>query len=830
MLKIKDFISGKLIKADPEEIEAVQPFSKILVEDYNYPKEFIITRPQYRVSIRPSDSKKSYPVDIAIFNSRDKRDEDLSIIVECKQTNRKDGIKQLQKYLTFSDAELGVWFNGNERLFYQKYESKGKVYFKEIPNIPKFGEKINEIGLYKRKDLKKTHNLIQVFKTIRNYLAGNAVNTTRDEQFAREIINIILTKLYDEKFTKPEDIVNFRAGINENSKEISDRIKIRFNETKKIYKDVLDDNDKIELDDKSISYIVGELQNYCLLDCDRDVIGDAFEVFIHGALKGGQGQFFTPRNVVLSTIKIINPDQNDKIIDPACGSGGFLVEALRHVHKKIEDNGSKLGWPKSEIDAEKISRINSNFRGIEKDGFLGKVAKAYMVLLGDGKSGVYPGEDSLNNPKDWSLKTRNGIQLNSFDLVLTNPPFGAKIKVEGEDKLKQYDLAFKFEREKNNNEWFKTNKLKKEEAPQVLFIDRCLQLLKDGGRMGIVLPDGILSNPTDGYIVDYLLQNSEIIGLIDMPMSTFLPKTPTKCHLLFLKKVKNPRTNYDIFMSYAYTCGHDKRGKKINLDEISLIPEHLEKLKNKKIKSSHLGFFVNAKDIKNNILLPKFYNPDLNNDLKDYEKTGKFENIKISDLINNKIIELSRGNEVGSDNYGTGDVPFIRTSEVANWEIIADPTHCLSVEVYNQYKDRQDIQSEDILVVNDGTYLMGRSAMITELDTKIVYQSHFRKLRVLNKNYISPYTLLGLLGLEIVQKQIEAKSFRQGTISTLGSRLKDIIIPIPKDLKLKEKMHNEIKEIIDQKKQGKKISQSFKLLEKNENLMGIKNKAKIGNL
>ena len=120
MFKINDFISGKLIKADPEEIEAVQPFSKILVEDYNYPKEFITTRPQYRVSIRPSDSKKSYPVDIAIFNSKDKRDEDLFIIVECKQKNRKDGIKQLQKYLTFSDAELGVWFNGNERLFYQK--------------------------------------------------------------------------------------------------------------------------------------------------------------------------------------------------------------------------------------------------------------------------------------------------------------------------------------------------------------------------------------------------------------------------------------------------------------------------------------------------------------------------------------------------------------------------------------------------------------------------------------------------------------------------------------------------------------------------------------
>ena len=289
--EIIDFISGKKVKAKPEEIEAVQPFSKILVEEYNYPKDNITTHPQFRVSIRPSDTHSSYPVDIAIFNNKQKKDHDVYIIVECKQPTRKDGIKQLKKYLTFCDAYLGVWFNGKERLFLQKYEKQRKVLFKEIPNIPKFGENISDIGLYKRKDLKKTHNLIQVFKTIRNYLAGSAVNTTRDEQFAKEIINIILTKLYDEKFTKPDDIVSFRAGIDENDKDISKRVKKRFDETKSIYKDVLDSSDKIELDDKSVSYIVGELQNYCLLDCDRDVIGDAFEVFIHGALKGGQGQF-----------------------------------------------------------------------------------------------------------------------------------------------------------------------------------------------------------------------------------------------------------------------------------------------------------------------------------------------------------------------------------------------------------------------------------------------------------------------------------------------------------------------------------------------------------
>jgi type I restriction enzyme M protein len=594
----------------------------------------------------------------------------------------------------------------------------------------------------------------------------------------------------------------------------------------------LDDQDKIELDDKSIVYIVGELQIYSLLDCSRDVVGDAFEVFIHRALKGGQGQFFTPRNVVQTAINILDPNPDEKIIDPACGSGGFLVEALRHVHNKIDIKGKNLGWPSDEISSEKISKVNTNFRGIEKDDFLGKLAKAYMVLLGDGKSGVFPGEDSLNKPSDWNLKTRNGIQLESFDIVVTNPPFGAKIKVNGSEKLSQFQLGYKWEFDETNNKWIKTSKLKEDESPQVLFIERCMQLLKEGGRMAIVLPDGILSNPSDRYIVEYLLSCSEILGLIDMPMSTFLPKTPTKTHLLFVKKTSRPKLNYDFFMSYAYTCGHDKRGRENSKDEISLIPEFIKKIKSNKLsnKKDHLGFFMQSKDIKDYVLLPKFYNPELDIELSKYEDSGKFTVKSIGDLIEEGIVELKRGNEVGSENYGSGSIPFVRTSEVANWEIAADSTHCLSEEIYYEYKEKQDVQNEDILVVNDGTYLMGRAAMITENDLKIVYQSHFRKMRVLKKDKFSPYALLGLLGLEVVQRQIEAKCFRQGTISTLGNRLKEIKIPIPKDKNIMENMHKEIKKIINDKKIGKKISQSYNILNKQENLMGIINKAKLGNL
>lgn len=435
-----DYISGIQVKETPEEREAVQVFSKSLVEDYGYPKEHIQTRPQWRVKVRPSDRKKEYPVDIAVFTSDEKIEENTHIIVECKQKSRKDGLDQLKDYLRFSKARLGVWFNGENRLFLLKTEKDGEVHFNEIPNIPRYGQRIEDIGYFKRKDLKPAKNLKSVFKAIRNYLAANAVGITRDEVFAQQLINLIFCKIYDERFTKVDDIVTFRAGIGEESYKVKERIVELFEKVKIQYDDVIEIADSIVLDEDSLTYVVGELQNYCLSESERDAVAEAFEIFIGPSLKGGQGQFFTPRNVVKMIIDMVDPSTHDKIIDPACGSGGFLVEALRYVWNKVEQQGLEYGWPDHEIFAEKQKVAIRNFRGIDKDNFLSKVAKAYMAILGDGRGGVYC-ENSLESPSNWSYDTRNEITLGGFDVVLTNPPFGKKLAIDSRDILKNISVA-----------------------------------------------------------------------------------------------------------------------------------------------------------------------------------------------------------------------------------------------------------------------------------------------------------------------------------------------------------------------------------------------------
>lgn len=563
---ILDFVSGVRVKATPEEIGAVQVFSKRLVEEFGYTRSQIQTRPQYRVRKSPSDEEKSYPVDIAVFQNDKKTEDNLFIIIECKAPDKKKGESQLKLYMDMSSAEIGVWFNGNEHLYLRKILHKdGKRTYQELPSIPRRGQRIEDIGLFKRKDLKKPSNLKATFLDIRNHLAGMTTGITRDESLAQEIINLLFCKIYDELNTGKDQIVSFRCGVNEPSSDVRKRIVDTFEKrVKGEYQDVFGERDAISLDAESLVYVVGELQNYCIIEADRDAVGDAFEVFIGPALRGAEGQFFTPRNVIRMAVEILDPKPGEKIIDPACGSGGFLLNSLEYVWKGVEEEGHEKGWSEVQIERKKRDVASKYFRGIDKDSFLAKVTKAYMAIVGDGRGGVFC-ENSLLPISEWDADTRKMIEMNSFDIVLTNPPFGKKIVVRGEKILSQYELGYKWKKDKQNGTIEKSSELHDDQPPQVIFLDRCLQLLKKGGRMGIVLPEAIFGMPTYEYVIEYLRSRTKITGIVSMPEALFKTSgkggTHAKVCVVFIKK-EEPKTgeDYKIFMADAKWCGHDSRG------------------------------------------------------------------------------------------------------------------------------------------------------------------------------------------------------------------------------------------------------------------------------
>ena len=805
-----DFVSGATIRSTPEELHAVQVFSKILVNDYGYPKSHIRTHPQWRVKTRPSDTKKEYPVDIAVFSSKQHVDETVQIIVECKRPNRRDGRRQLQDYLRFSEARTGVWFNGEEKLFLKKFEREGHVYFEEIPNIPKFGERLEDIGLYRRRDLKPTHNLKSVFKTMRNYLAANAVGITRDEVFAQQIINLIFCKIYDERFTKANDMVRFRVGFDETPADVRTRIEAIFAQVKKQYGDVIEQADKILLDDMSLAYAVGELHFLCLSDTERDAIAEAFEVFIGPSLKGSQGQFFTPRNVVKLLVDMIDLSGDDRVIDPASGSGGFLVESLREIWRKIELQGSDLGWPEQEIFSEKQKAAIKNIRGIDKDYFLAKVAKAYMAIIGDGRGGVFC-ENGLDNRESWKPPTQQEIHLQAFDVVLTNPPFGKKLKIDDRSILRNYQLGHKWKKEKGTKIFERQDTLRDGQSPQILFIERCLALLKDGGRLGIMAPESMFCNPSHRYIVQYINSVARIVTIVSFPEELFQPFTHAKaCGVIIEKTPTDADHPHPIFMAIAKWCGHDSRGLPIPHDDIPRIMAKYDKYKmGEGIDFDHFGFEINDSEIVDDVYLPKYYNPEIEKKIDALRETHDI--LTLGDLVSDGVVTVTTGHEVGKLAYGTGPIPFIRTSDIANWEIKLDPKHGVSTEIYEGLKDRQDVRVGDILMVRDGTYLVGTCAIVSEADTNIVYQSHIYKIRSENHERMNPNLLLAMLSSPIVREQIYAKRFTQDIIDTLGVRIRELQLPFAKDEAKRQEIIEVVTQALDMKAKARSLARSAAL-------------------
>ena len=672
----------------------------------------------------------------------------------------------------------------------------------------------NNSKLIRKRDLKKSPNLKKTFVSINNHLYGKLKYADTDTRArSKEIINLLLCKLVDEINKSPEDEMDIYIREEETEQELLERIQTFFQlNVKKKYPDIMGENEQITLNKDLLFIIIKELEHISLLESSKDILSDAFEIFVSKMLKDEGGQFFTPPNIAKFMVNYLDPEEDSKVLDPACGHGGFLLET------------KELLWTKIDNEQKKV-KIISNLHGIDKDLFLARICKLYLEILSSGKSNVFC-EDSLdiNSYRDQAKKV---IKNNYFDSILTNPPFGAKIPINNKKILNEYEFGHLWKNIDGN--WQKQEKIVKQQPPQILFIERCVQLLKDGGKLGIVLPEGIFGNPSDRYIWDFLKSNGKILGIISLDQNTFQPYTCNKTSILFFQKLKDIPKNYKIDFAIVDNVGHDKDGKtqyilnkdgtkKLDQDKNPIINDDLIdlhlKLKNTEdfnYQKEQKLFKINFSQIKNKIFIPSYY-IGVEKPLKALENNINFQLISIGDLINKKIIYtknkgyIPRGDEIGSHVYGLGDIPFIRTSEINNWEVDLNSHKKTSNEVYDQFKDKQNIEIGDILLVKDGgPNLIGNTAFISELDTRIIIQSHIFQIKTLKNNEnIDSYLLLYLLNLDIVQKQIKAITFVQGTIATIGNRIMDVILPIPSEINKRKEISNDIKEIIDNKTEIRK--------------------------
>ena len=547
--KIKCFITGKLRNDKPEE-KVRQDVARSLVEEYGYEKGDI----DVEFPIKMGRATKRADI-VVFYEGEEHTQENAYMILEVKTENvktadRKEGVEQLASYVAASpNSDFALWV-GNERLVFKCVEEGGRKTLSQIPDIPKHGE--TTIPKPTRGSLVPAVNLKQVFKRTHNYIYANQ-GFQKDKAF-EELQKVIFIKVYDEQYNPT---LQFYILPGEQVNEARKRLADVFNKVKTRYVYIFRGDETIELNDIVLKYVVSELQRFSLVETETDVKGEAYEEIVGPNLRGDRGEFFTARNVCNMTVEMIFTLIQEekltspgaiKIIDPAVGTGGFLIAGIQ----KIKELFLKRGFRHDQIRDLVRDVANSNFYGIDFNPFLVKVSQMNMVMHGDGSANIV-NANSLDAPSNWNDEAKRQVHFGEFDIVVTNPPFGTKAVIDNPGILSQFDLTA-----------FSAGSLRTALPPEQLFIERCLDFLKPGGILGIVLPDSILSNPGLTWIREWILKKTYIVASVDMPVETFEPHTGTQTSILLLRKKtpsqENLMEDYEIFMAIPEKVGHDRRG------------------------------------------------------------------------------------------------------------------------------------------------------------------------------------------------------------------------------------------------------------------------------
>lgn len=579
--KILDFIDETIRKDTPEEYVR-QEIEKSLIREYRYARDEIAVE----FGVKLGTARKR--ADLVIFpEGAPHKQEHAWAIIECKAPSvppgdKTEGVAQLKSYMAGCvNGEFGMWTNGQERFCYRKITKNGKVQFVEISDIPEKGKTLDETERPSFIELRPATSdvLLFTFQRCHNYIAGNQGLQKPDAFW--ELLKLIFCKIEDERSSEIDFYATSkeRQGLNGHLK-VKGRIEKLFAGVRQKYSTIFKSNEVVELEPRVLAYLVSQLQPWSLLESDIDVKGKAYEEIVGSNLRGDRGEFFTPRNICGMAVAMLDPGPDDLVLDPACGTGGFLTIAMNQVIEKLRAS-EKTKWRVAGNPSEgEIAELHRKIRdyadqrvvGIDINPNLVKASKMNMVMNNDGAGGLYQA-NSLARPVTWSETLRDRQLDSTVDLLFTNPPFGSKIVVDDPSILEQYELAHVWDYDENEDRYRMREpwQLQKSQPPEILFVERCVQFLKPGtGRMAIVLPDGILGAPGLAYVREWIFEQTRVLASIDLHPDTFQPGNSTQTSVLILERKRfneieleraaGRKRDYEVFMALANHIGHDKRG------------------------------------------------------------------------------------------------------------------------------------------------------------------------------------------------------------------------------------------------------------------------------
>ncbi|EAI7274928.1 restriction endonuclease subunit M [Campylobacter upsaliensis] len=512
---------------NPEEKVRAEVFARLIIE-----KEYPLSHIAIEVRVTRGSNKSNTRADIVVYKNA--KHQKAFIVIELKKSSQKDlreAKEQVLSYANFLQADYALATNGKEKIALYIKEDSNDL----INDIPPYGGNA-PIWKYLRNpkdsDISKitTDELKTLLEKIHNYL-WNGGKRNPAEAFS-EFSKIIFTKIMDEKIAEYDpdyklENYEFQKNRDEDKFALEKRIKGLYQKYKEKDSNVFDN--ALILDADEIKFLVENLESISLSETDLDIKGKVFQKFFADFFKGTAGQYFTPLNIVRFMVECFDLRQNDLVLDPSCGSGGFLLQTLQYMQEKSKkldgEYNQKRFWH---------SFAEKNLYGIEISGGISQTAKMNMIIHDDGHTNVITadGLDSFEN----FIKKNNKFQKNTFNFIFTNPPFGSSIPAS-----KPYFEDFSFAK----SEVHFIDKIIDKKSPkdlsaqksEVLFLERYFEFLKEGGIVACVLPDGILTNSSLQNVRDYLLERFYLLASFSLPQHTFSNYgAGVKSSILVLKK------------------------------------------------------------------------------------------------------------------------------------------------------------------------------------------------------------------------------------------------------------------------------------------------------
>jgi type I restriction enzyme M protein len=599
-------------------------------------------------------------------------------------------------------------------------------------------------------------SLLKKFSEIHNSIYAN--DGLSAQQALDEMLKVLFMRVYNENLRKNWfwiDEKGYKQCLSGDAPiDFIERTTELWEKAKKDFSDIFEPNEKIKLSLASLAFAVNKLQNVNFSDT-TDAKGLAFQKFLASTEKADRGQFFTPEPVINFCVEFLQPKPHEKIIDPTCGSGGFLFSAYQYLLDNFQ------------ITKEEII---PHLFGIDINKTIVKIAKMKLLLECNTNLNIIA-QNSLEDLDELALSFRQSID-NQMDIVLANPPFGTLGKITNEKLLRKYELGYKWQdapqkstlQSEEVGEYFKTKVLHIGQTPEILFIERCLQLLKEGGRMAIVLPNGMFENPSLEYLRFFIKQKARVLAVVNLPQETFIPfGTGVKTSILFLQKETVKDLSKKVFFGRVTKLGYqgNKNGNPIyQKDEFG----NLLKNENKelvldedfsKIIHDYKTFQkTNEISTENSFSFPvaelngrfdfDYYAPE---NRKLLNKLNSLNAVKLSDIceiVKIKSKKLSQSNE---------NVSYIELSDINthSYEIINANTYLV-----HELPSRAsyEVRENDIITAVAGNSI-GTNKHATALVTKD-YEGNIctNGFRILRNCKVDLYYLLYYLRTEMFLKQV----------------------------------------------------------------------------